>query len=250
MGARGAALGNFLIGATRTGVESFELVAQLRQRQQQQQAEQKKQGITDQIQNLEKTLTMLQKHSPEDQRIPQLVDMIAEIRIGKLGLQQESSLLGSGDFTGGIAQQEGRTRRSEEAQRVQGQIVAARKKQTARDVGKPSEGLRNSYKKIGVLMVKKADEIAEFKKDEPTETGRKARKLKENFQESLALKNKEFHRLQEKYDKIRTFALSKNAVLEDNEWDVYRPIQLQGPTLDILQNRSTESLIQQLLESQ
>ena len=104
-------------------------------------------------------------------------------------------------------------------------------KRIAEEVAKPSQGLQSSYKKIGVQMVKKAEEIAEFRRISKP----KGRKEIKNFQESIALLDRGLARLQGKYDKIKTFAVSKNVTLEDNEWDVFRAPtdslgSLQGPT--------------------
>lgn len=62
-----------------------------------------------------------------------------------------------GDFTGAIAQKQGRTRRLEEAQKVQGQISAARAKQRARE---PQE--RQKTEKT-LLLTEMRDLVKQFK---------------------------------------------------------------------------------------
>ncbi len=60
--------------------------------QRQQSMERERKGQEDELKNLTTTLTMLQKHSPDDPRIPVLVERITEKRIGDLGIMPQQRM--------------------------------------------------------------------------------------------------------------------------------------------------------------
>ena len=205
-------------------------LATRQKRQEQQRLEQQKQFLTDEIKRVEKLRGTYEKEDPQYQSLTQTLRTL----YGGAPETAQSLIpgipLGGQDFSAGIVQQGGRTRRLEELQRVQGQTVAARTRQTARDVGKPSQGLRDSYKKIGSQMVEQANKIAELRRAAPDPEGGLLggnRKQVESFKALISREEQNLARFQETYDKIKAFADSSNETLEANEWDVFQASQFQ-----------------------
>ena len=213
--------------------------------------EAEKQSLQDQVQNWEKTLGMLKTHSPDDERIPLLVDKIAEARIGNLGLSQgqgqrpgpaptqrtpqpeefiprSASPVRVGGAFKGPAQFQGRERAAHA--KHAGKTLVARQKAAAQ-AAEPSQGLRDRYKSVGTQMVKKAEKIAGLRiLVQKLDTGilgigSNERQVRLD-QRNVAIAEEEMAPLQKKYDDLKVFARKNGKTLEPNEWDIDRASNL------------------------
>ncbi len=212
-------------------------------------------SLTQQVANWEKSLTLLSKHSPDDPRIPSLVEQIATARIGDFGQQQQNQIPGIpqgtaprpqatpqprqqitpsfGPLSTSVKQfEQGRsafqksTTAAEKAQSGQERAVRVAAQKEVVKAAVPSEGLRNQYKSVGSQMVKLAENIKKLESLVPQPEagflgiGDNERQI-ELAQIPINQAKQQLADLQKRSDGITKLAGDTGKTLDFNEWDIF-----------------------------